>query len=99
MMIDDHGADFAGRMQRVNAPIIVVNKTDKILEQIGSKRVSDYQSYNAGLDYSRDIETIAGRQSEKYYVPNVIKSHYGTKNHNQNDTYDYIYDRNGKRTD
>ena len=37
MIIDDHGTDFAGNGQRVNAPLIVLN-ANNLLKQIGSKK-------------------------------------------------------------
>ena len=89
MVIDDHGADFAGNKQRVNAPIIVL-AANKSLEQIGSKKVSDFQSSQALAKYDRDISTIPGKMSEKYFVPNTLKTYYGKKSYYDNPTYDYI---------
>lgn len=96
MVIDDHGADFAGNRQRVNAPIIVL-QANKALEQIGSTPVSKLTSTNAMSKYANDVDTIPGFVSEKYFVPNVIKGYYGTKNYYNNNTYDYIYDSNNQR--
>lgn len=96
MVIDDHGADFAGNKQRVNSPIIVL-KANSALEKISSKKVSDFDSRLALERYASDISTIPGFMSEKNYVPNVLKEYYGTKNYYNNRTYDYIYDTNNNR--
>lgn len=95
MSIDDHGADFAGNKQRVNAPIIVF-KANQALEQIGSKKVSDFESLAAMTKYGSDIDSIPGKMSEKYFVPNVLKEAYGTNNYYKNPTYRYIYDKNNR---
>lgn len=91
MTIDDHGADFAGNGQRVNAPIIVYN-TNKVLEQIGSKKVSDFTSMMALRRYDIDQSSIPGFVSEKNFVPNVLKTYFGTNNYYKNPTMNYIYD-------
>lgn len=96
MVIDDHGADFAGNRQRVNAPVIVL-KANTALEQIGSKKVSDFSSMRAMNWYQSDISTIPGSLSQKNYVPNVLKEEYGTNNYYRNNTFDYIYDKNNER--
>ena len=96
MVIDDHGADFAGNKQRVNAPIIVLKANDTV-EKIKDKPVSDYTSKRSDKKYLRDISTIPGKFSEENYVPNVLKKHYGSKNYNHNKTFEYIYDRDGNR--
>jgi hypothetical protein len=93
-LIDDHGADFAGNRQRVNAPLIVL-KADQILKQIGSKPVSNYSSIKAMNEYNRDIRTIPGKVSESSFVPNVIKTRYNTKNYYNNPTSGFIYDDAG----
>ena len=80
MVIDDHGADFGGKQQRVNAPIIAL-KVDKTLEQIGSKKVSDFQSMKSLNKYALQLETIPGFISRKEFVPNVIKEYSNPKNY------------------
>ncbi|MBO5319104.1 MAG: hypothetical protein J6B01_04760 [Ruminococcus sp.] len=90
MVIDDHGADFAGNKQRVNSPIIVYN-TEKTLKQIGSKKVSDYASKRAMRKYDFDTSTIPGYKSKQEYVPNVVKKYYGEDNYYNNPTISYIY--------
>ena len=92
MSIDDHGADFAGNRQRVNAPIIVY-KTNEAMNKIKDKKVSDYISYNAAKRYVNDTHTIPGSMSEKLFVPNVVKKHYGTNNYYYNPTTNYIWDK------
>lgn len=96
MVIDDFGADFAGNKMRVNAPIITL-KADETLKQIGSKKLSDYDSRSAINKYNSDISTIPGSMSEKFFVPNVVKTYYGTNNYYNNPTRGYIYDRNNNR--
>lgn len=96
MLIDDFGADFAGNSMRVNAPIITL-KAEQVLDHLGSKKVSDLASDNSYRKYSNDIASIPGFMSEKNYVPNVVKSYYGTNNYYNNPTRNYIYDRNNKR--
>lgn len=96
MVIDDFGADFAGNKRRVNAPIVAL-KVDETLKQIGSKKLSAYDSISAINKYNSDISTIPGSISEKFFVPNVVKSYYGTNNYYNNPTNSYIYDRNNVR--
>lgn len=96
MVIDDHGADYAGKKQRVNAPIIALD-VNKTLEQIGAKPVSELSSGWARYKYSVEIDNIPGKYSEKHFAPNVIKEYYNPKNYYKNNTYDYIYDRDGNR--
>lgn len=91
MVIDDHGADFGGRMQRVNAPIIVL-KSNEVLEQIGSKKVSEYQSLAAMMKYQDDIAGIPGSKSYKEFVPNVLKEEFGLDNYYKTDRRDYPFD-------
>lgn len=91
MIIDDHGTDFAGNGQRVNAPLIVLN-ANNLLKQIGSKKISEYDEVAAMDEYKRDISSIPGEMSKKYFVPNVVKKGYNEDNYYNNNTYDYIYD-------
>lgn len=91
MVIDDHGADFGGKPQRVNAPIIAL-KVDKTIKQIGSKKISDYQSIKAINKYSLQLETIPGFVSKKEFVPNVIKEYYNPKNYYNTNSDRYPYD-------
>ena len=95
MAIDDHGADFAGNSQRVNAPVIVYNP-DRVLNQIGNKKVSSFSSMMAEQKYANDISGIPGKMSESNFVPNVIKTNYGSRNYYSNPTTQYIFDREGK---
>ena len=95
MVIDDHGADFAGNRQKVNAPIIALT-ADKALKQIGAKKVSDYDAENALRKYLGDITTISGKKAEKNYVPNVLKEAFGSRNYYDNSTTRYIYDRQNR---
>lgn len=96
MVIDDHGADFPGLKQRVNAPIIVLKNVDNLLTQIGSKKISDYDSAGAGARYLTDIGSIPGNLSERGFVPNVLKEAFGSKNYYDNNTYKFIYDEHNK---
>lgn len=86
--IDDHGADYPGKGQRVNAPMIVYNM-DKSLTDSGSKSVGRLRETGAMLKYTFDISTIPGKWSKKNYVPNLIKRGTGEKNYYNNSTYDY----------
>ena len=95
MVIDDFGADFAGNRSRVNAPIITL-KAEETLKQIGSKKLSDFSSSSAGTKYNKAINSIPGKMSEKFFVPNVVKAYYGTNNYYSNPTNRYIYDKNNK---
>lgn len=90
MVIDDHGADFAGNGQRVNAPLIVL-KANAMLDQIGSKKISDYSEREALYKYSSDINSIPGKMSKQYFVPNVVKKGYNEDNYYSNPTFSYIY--------
>ena len=97
MVIDDHGADFAGNSCRVNAPIIVF-EANKTLSKIKDKPLSAYDSRRALRKYSKDISSIPGTMSEIKFVPNVVKKSYGLKNYYENPyTRDWIYDRDGNR--
>lgn len=96
MVIDDHGADFAGNYNRVNAPLIIF-KSNQALEKIGSKPVIAYESEIAKRKYLSDQSSIPGAKAEKYFVPNVVKKHYGTKNYYDNPTFNYIYDKNNQK--
>ena len=95
MSIDDHGADFAGNAQRVNAPIIVY-KANQALSKLKDKKISDISSRNNLNRYDYDIRTIPGFMSEKYFVPNVVKEGYGTKNYYSNPTMNWIFDENNE---
>ena len=95
MVIDDHGADFAGNSNRVNSPIIVL-KSNEALEKIKDKRVGNFASQAAATKYTRDTMYIPGGLAEKNYVPNVLKKYYGTKNYYHNPTDSYIYDGNNE---
>lgn len=95
MVIDDHGADFSGRKQRVNAPIIAL-KVDETMKQIGSKNISNYESDFSMAKYQRQVATISGKASQKNFVPNVLKEYYNTKNYYETDSFDYPFDRDGK---
>ena len=92
MVIDDHGADFGGKNQRVNAPIIVL-KANKALEQIKSKPISNFSSDIALNKYLNDISTIPGKMSEKKFVPNVVKEYYGKKNYYNTYREDYPFQK------
>ena len=92
MSIDDHGADFAGDRQRVNAPIIVY-KSNEAMNKIKDKKVCSYASYTAADKYVSDMSTIPGKMAEKLFVPNVMKKHYGTNNYYYNPSTSYIYDK------
>lgn len=95
-IVDDFGADMPGRYGRVNAPI-VIQKTEGILTQIGSKPVSDFAASNAILSYASNQEYISGKKAQYYHVPNVVKKHYGTNNYYKNESGRYIYDSNNNR--
>lgn len=95
MSIDDHGADFGGVLQRVNAPVIVY-KPDKVLDQMKSRKVSDFESFYARSRYYNNMRSIPGFMSEKYFVPNVVKKGYGTKNYYGTYLASYPFDREGK---
>lgn len=91
MVIDDHGADFAGNGQRVNAPLIIL-KANETLKQIGSTKISVYDEVAARNKYAKDIDSIPGQMSKDMFVPNVLKKRYNENNYYNNNTYDYIYD-------
>ena len=95
MSIDDHGADFAGNSQRVNAPIIVF-KANESLSKLKDKKISDISSKKNLTKYSYDMATIPGFISKKYFVPNVVKEGYGSKNYYSNPTMGYIFDENNE---
>lgn len=88
--IDDHGADYPGKKQRVNAPVIVYNM-DKTLTDSGSKSIGRLQETGAMLKYAFDISTIPGKWSKNNYVPNLIKRGAGEKNYYNNSTYNYLW--------
>ena len=93
MSIDDHGADFVGNSQRVNAPIIVF-KANESLSKLKDKKISDISSKKNLTKYSYDMAKIPGSMSEKYFVPNVVKEGYGSKNYYSNPTMGWIFDEN-----
>lgn len=93
MSIDDHGADFVGNSQRVNAPIIVF-KANESLSKLKDKKISDISSKKNLTKYSYDMAKIPGSMSEKYFVPNVVKEGYGSKNYYSNPTMRWIFDEN-----
>ena len=93
MSIDDHGADFPGNSQRVNAPIIVF-KANESLSKLKDKKISDISSKKNLTKYSYDMAKIPGFMSKKYFVPNVVKEGYGSKNYYSNPTMGYIFDEN-----
>ena len=93
MSIDDHGADFVGNSQRVNAPIIVF-KANESLSKLKDKKISDISSKKNLTKYSYDMATIPGFMSKKYFVPNVVKEGYGSKNYYSNPTMGWIFDEN-----
>ena len=75
-VIDDHGADFESKSQRVNAPIISLT-AEKSLKPIRSIKLTDYLS-DVSYDYhKRSVESLRKKQIDDGYVPNVIKSLYG----------------------
>lgn len=96
MSIDDHGADFAGNSQKVNAPVIVYDP-DKVLKQIRNKKVSQFSSIWSTADYITDVSRIPGKMAESNFVPNVIKTNYGSRNYYDNPTTEFIFDREGNR--
>ena len=96
MSIDDHGADFAGNAQRVNAPIIVY-KSNEALSKLKDKKISDISSSINISIYSDAMKQIPGFMSKKYFVPNVVKEGYGTKNYYSNPTMNWIFDENNNR--
>lgn len=97
MLIDDHGADFPGTRQKVNAPIIVYN-VDKALKQIGSKPVKDYNIKRAAISYRSSNSKISGAKAKKYFIPNVVKRGYNEDNYYKTDSfyYPYEYQKKGK---
>lgn len=88
--IDDHGADFAGLKQRVNAPVLIL-KTENMIEAYKSKPISKLQEEEALERYSNDMSTISGKASQKNFVPNVVKKGYDERNYYENNTRNYIY--------
>lgn len=90
MIVDDHGADFAGNRQMVNSPLIVLN-VEQTLKQIGSNKLSIYDERKALQTYSKDISTIPGNVARDAFVPNILKTYWDDRNYYENDTLDYIY--------
>ncbi len=68
MVIDDHGADF--KNDKVNAPIILL-KANSILEEHGSKPLSQYTENSARYIYLNDTSEISTNYAKKHYVPKV----------------------------
>ena len=83
MSIDDHGADFPGKV-KVNAPIIVYDP-DRNIRKIGEKKVNEIASKRAANTYMNSMEYISGKRAQKYYVPNVIKRAGNERNYYDND--------------
>ena len=75
-VIDDHGADFASKSQRVNAPIISLT-AEKSLKPIRSMKLTDYMSDYAYQYHKTAVESLKKKQIDDRYVPNVIKNAYG----------------------
>ena len=75
-VIDDHGADFASKSQRVNAPIISLT-AEKSLKPIRSMKLTDYMSDSAYQYHKMAVESLKKKQIDDRYVPNVIKNAYG----------------------
>jgi len=75
-VIDDHGADFATKSQRVNAPIISLT-AQKSLRPIRSMKLTDYMSDSAYQYHKMAVESLKKKQIDARYVPNVIKNAYG----------------------
>ena len=79
-VIDDHGADFESKSQRVNAPIISLT-AEKSLKPIRSIKLTDFRS-DASYDYhKRSVESLKKKQIDNLYVPNVIKNTRGLNNY------------------
>lgn len=75
-VIDDHGADFEHKSQRVNAPIISLD-SEKSLRPIRSKKITLNNSQYAYESHKRNVESLSKKMIDKRYVPNVIKTGYG----------------------
>lgn len=79
-VVDDHGADFAYKHQRVNAPIISLD-SEKSLRPIRSKKITLRNSMYAYENHQRNVESLSKKMIDKRYVPNVIKTGYGLENY------------------
>ena len=79
-VVDDHGADFAYKHQRVNAPIISLD-SEKSLRPIRSKKITLRNSMYAYDVHQRNVEALSKKMIDKRYVPNVIKTGYGLENY------------------
>lgn len=79
-VIDDHGADFESKSQRVNAPIISLT-AEKSLKPIRSIKLTDYMSDYAYQYHKTAVESLRKKQIDGRYVPNVIKNAYGLENY------------------
>lgn len=79
-VIDDHGADFEDKSQRVNAPIISLD-SEKSLRPIRSKKITLNNSQYAYESHKYNVETLSKKMIDKRYVPNVIKTGYGLENY------------------
>ena len=79
-VVDDHGADFASKSQRVNAPIISLD-SEKSLRPIRSKKITLRNSMHAYDVHQRNVEALSKKMIDKRYVPNVIKTGYGLENY------------------
>ena len=99
MSIDDIGADFYGKNNRVNAPIIVYD-VNKAMKKIGDKDITEIDEKNSYKKYIKSMKSIPGSMSEKLFVPNVAKKFYGTRNYYDiNERNKHIYDINNNNQD
>lgn len=87
MSIDDHGADFFGKIipgywidKRVNAPIIVYT-SNEILDKVGSTKVSELDEKIALKNYIASQRDITDNKAYKYHVPNVLKDAFGIQDY------------------
>lgn len=76
--IDDHGADFPGQV--VNAPVIIF-KTDEILKQVGSKKVTELDQKNAYEKYAAAYKELGKGGGYSEFVPNYAKDFAGWENY------------------
>lgn len=98
-LIDDHGTDFGGYKQKVNAPLIVIDDAD--IEQKKSKEVSVKDERKALRKYLNSMDEtwgVSGKAAKKYYVPNVVKDYFNEDNYyNTKSKYDYVYDTDERK--
>lgn len=81
--IDDHGADFGySKYSRMNAPIMLRN-ANSALTKTKEKEMTGGSVAVAENKYAKSMEFLPGSMTEKYYVPNVIKTAYNNKNYNK----------------